>query len=270
MTSIVGATTAFFGIDLNTKAFDIAIARDNFRQMACDQLEMLRFIQTLGTLDVLPLGAPDGKPDIDPTQVIYLGHSFGSVMAATFLSFAPEVRASVWNVGGAGLGMLFEDSGLFGGIVKLLDPPTATTGTVPRFFSTVQAILDPGDAANYAHYVTTESLPGVPGWTARDVLLEEVIDDGIVPNSSAERLARAAGLAQVQPVQHAIPGLTAVAVPATANLSSGATGGIFQFAMADGKPTDHGSLIFTNDAIKQYTTFFQGSLAGGHATVIAP
>ena len=34
-------------------------------------------------------------------------------MAATFNSLAPEVKAAVWNVGGAGLAMLFEDSGLF-------------------------------------------------------------------------------------------------------------------------------------------------------------
>jgi pimeloyl-ACP methyl ester carboxylesterase len=270
MTDIVKATTDFFGINTDTKTFDVAIARDNFRQMACDQLEELRFVQALGSLDVLPLGAPDGVPDIDPTKVIYLGHSFGSVMAATFLALAPEVRASVWNVGGAGLGMLFEDSALFSIIVKALEPPNTTTGQPARFFSTIQGILDPGDAANYAHYVTTEGLPGVPGWAPRDVLIEEVIDDNIVPNSSAERYARAAGLAQVGPVVNAIPGLASVPSPASANLANGVTGGIFQFAMADGMPVNHGGLIFTNDAIKQYTTFFGDALTKGRATIVAP
>jgi pimeloyl-ACP methyl ester carboxylesterase len=269
-TDLVTASEAFFGIDPNDGSFDIAIARDNFRQMACDQLEMLRFIQTLGTLDVLPLGAPDGKPDIDPTKIIYLGHSFGSVMAATFNSLAPEVSAAVWNVGGAGLAMLFEDSGLFSLLTKSLEPPGMTKGDLARFFSIIQGIVDPGDAANYAPYVTLKALPGVPGWKPKDVLIEEVIDDTIVPNSAAERYARAAGLAQVQPVAVPIAGLTSVASPASGNLAGGATGGIFQFLTADGAPTDHGSLIFTNDAIAQYTTFFQGSLAGGHGTVIDP
>ena len=230
-TDLVQASAAFFGVDLDTKAFDIAIARDNFRQMACDQLEMLRFIQTLGTLDVLPVGAPDGVPDIDPSRVIYLGHSFGAVMAATFNALAPEVDAAVWNVGGAGLALLFEDSGLFSLLTKSLEPPGLTKGQLARFFSTIQAIVDPGDAANYAPYVTLQGLPGVPGWKPKDVLLEEVKDDTIVPNSSAERLARAAGLAQVEPVVKPIPGLGAVPAPATSNLADGATGGIFQFAV---------------------------------------
>jgi pimeloyl-ACP methyl ester carboxylesterase len=269
-TDLVKATSAFFGLDLNKGSFDLGIARDNFRQMACDQLDMLRFIQTLGTLDVLPLDAPDGKPDIDPTRIIYLGHSFGSVMAATFESLAPEVSGSVWNVGGAGFALLFEDSPLFGILTKGLTPAGTTKGQLARFFAMIQGVVDPGDAVNYAHYVTTEGLPGVPAWKPKDVLLEEVIGDNIVPNSSAERLARAAGLAQVQPVVKAIGGLDAVAAPASGNLPSGATGGVFQFDHADGMPVNHGGLIFTNDAINQYTKFFAASLAGGHGTVVNP
>jgi hypothetical protein len=192
------------------------------------------------------------------------------VLAATVVALAPELRGSVWNVGGAGLALLFEDSGLFSLITKSLEPPGTTTGTVARFFPTIQAIVDPGDAANYAHYVTMEGLPGVPGWVPRDVLIEEVQDDNIVPNSSTERLARAAGLAQVGPITKAIPGLASIPAPATANLPTGVTGGIFQFAMADGMSVNHGGLIFTNDAITQYTTFFQGVLAGGHATIVDP
>jgi hypothetical protein len=269
-TDLVKASEAFFGIDGTTGSFDIAIARDNFRQMACDQLEMLRFIQTLGSLDVLPAGAPDGIPDLDPTQIVYLGQSFGSVMAATFNSLAPEVSSAVWNVGGAGFAMLFEDSGLFSLLGKSFEPPGLTKGALARFFSLIQGILDPGDAANYAPYVTLKGLPGVPGWKPKDVLIEEVIGDTIVPNSAAERYARAAGLALIEPVAVPIGGLTSIAAPATGNLPGGATGGIYQFATADGMPTDHSDLINTNDANAQYTTFLRGALAGGHGTVIDP
>ncbi|MGH7296723.1 MAG: hypothetical protein ACRELB_17420, partial [Polyangiaceae bacterium] len=144
-----------------------------------------------------------------------------------------------------------------------------TKGELSRFFSTIQGIVDPGDAANYAPYVTMKALPGVPDWKPKDVLIEEVIGDTIVPNSAAERYARAAGLAQVQPVAVPIGGLPSLAAPMTGNLPGGATGGIYQFTEADGAPTDHGSLIFTNDAIAQYTTFFAGALAGGHGTIDA-
>jgi hypothetical protein len=269
-TDLVKATSDFFGIDLQSGSFDIGIARDDFRQMACDQLEMLRFIQTLGTIDVLPLGAPDGKPDIDPTKVLYLGQSFGSVMAATFESLAPEVGASVWNVGGAGIGPLIEDSDLFTLLTKVLLPPGTTRGQLARFYAMIQGILDPGDAVNYARYVTTEALPGVSAWKPKDVLIEEVIGDSIVPNSSTERLARAAGLAQVDPMVHAIAGLQSVPSPATGNLPNDATGAIFQFDHADGMPVQHAGLINTNDATHQYDRFFASALAGGHATVIDP
>jgi hypothetical protein len=114
------------------------------------------------------------------------------------------------------------------------------------------------------------ALPGVPGWKPKDVLIQEVIGDTIVPNSSAERYARAAGLAEVLPDAVAIGGLSTGASPLTGNLPGGATGGIYQYAEADGMPTDHGSLIFSNDAMHQYTTFFAGAIAGGHSTIISP
>ena len=38
-TDLVKATSDFFGLDLNKGSFDLGIARDNFRQMACDQLD---------------------------------------------------------------------------------------------------------------------------------------------------------------------------------------------------------------------------------------
>jgi len=91
-----------------------------------------------------------------------------------------------------------------------------------------------------------------------------------VPNSSSERLARAAGLAQVSPVLDAIAGMSQAQPGVSANLPSGATGGIFQFEIAGGMSVDHGSLIFTTEGIKQYVTFFKGALAGGHGEIINP
>ena len=50
----------------------------------------------------------------------------------------------------------------------------------------------------------------------------------------------------------------------------GKTGGIFQFDTADGKPIDHGSLIFSTEAIAQYVEFFRSSLAGPKAVIKDP
>lgn len=130
--------------------------------------------------------------------------------------------------------------------------------------------MDPGDPANYAPFVALAGLPGVANWKAKDVLLQEVRHDNIVPNTSSERLARATGLAQISPVLDPIGGLTPGAPGVSGNMATGATGGIFQFEVADGKTVDHGSLIFATEGIKQYVEFFRGSLAGGHGSIINP
>ncbi|MFP6683905.1 MAG: hypothetical protein VB934_04300, partial [Polyangiaceae bacterium] len=59
----VTSTTKFFGMDPDDRSFVIGRARDNFRQMALDQLTLVRLLSSLSELDVLPIGAPDGKPD---------------------------------------------------------------------------------------------------------------------------------------------------------------------------------------------------------------
>lgn len=268
---------AFFGIDSaasgadKTETFVISRARDNFRQMALDQLELVRLMKSLSTLDVLPVGAPDGIPDLDTTKILYVGHSFGSVMGGTIAAIAPEIQAATWNVGGAGLTTLLRDSNTFKFIIDALRPAGTPPGDVNRFFATIQAIVDPGDAVNYARYVTLEALPGVDGWKARDVLLQEVSGDAIVPNSTSELLARAAGLVHELPARHEVPGLKTSNGPVSGNLPSGATGVFAQFEIgADGKLIDHGSLIFTPEAQAQYVAFFQSSLATGHASVPAP
>lgn len=256
---------AFFGIDAQTKdeAFVIARARDNFRQMALDQLELVRLIKSLSSLDLLPLGAPDGVPDLDPDNIIYLGHSFGSVMGPTAAAIAPEIRAAVWNVGGGGLTTLLRDSATFKFIIDAMKPRGTPPGDVIRFFASIQAIVDPGDSANWVRGVTLEGFPGVADWKARDVLLQEVYNDAIVPNSTSELLARAAGLTHQMPKRSEIPGLSTANGSLTANLPSGATGVLAQFEKgADGKLIDHGSLIFAPEGRAQYVAFFASALKG--------
>lgn len=256
---------AFFGIDAQTKdeAFVIARARDNFRQMALDQLEIVRLIKSLATLDLLPLGAPDGVPDLDPDNILYLGHSFGSVMGPTVAAIAPEIRAACWNVGGGGLTTLLRDSPTFKFIIDAMKPAGTPPGDVIRFFAMIQGIVDPGDSANWISGVTLAGFPGVSDWKPRDVLLQEVYQDSIVPNSTSELLARAGGLTHQLPKRSDIPGLATASGSLTANLPTGATGVFAQFERgADGKLIDHGSLIFAPEGRDQYVAFFATALKG--------
>lgn len=274
-TTLISSVYGFFGIDSDTNDFDIGRARDNFRQMASDQLELVRFIRSLGTLDILPLDAngdpaPDGQPDLDVSRILYIGHSFGAVQGATIFALAPEITQATWNVGGAGLMMLLRDSGTFSLVVKSLTPPQTAFGAVVRFMAISQAIVDPGDPLNFARYATLEPLEGVPDWTPRDVLLQEVVNDTIVPNSTTEALARAAGLGLLHRVSET-SGLAEVTAPVSANLPTGATGVVAQFDEMDGgKTAAHGELIFSPEGRAQYVEFFQSGLEASPAKVPAP
>lgn len=255
----------FFGIDLSDATFVLGRARDNFRQMASDQLELVRLIQSLATQDILPEGAPDGIPDLDVSRILYIGHSFGSVQGPTVFALAPELGAAVWNVGGSNMTMLLRDSNTFSLLVNGFRPPATPDGAVARFFAIAQGIIDPGDSVNYARFASLEKFD--PSGTARDVLVQEVVDDAIVPNSTSETLARAAGLENVNALRH-ISGVKDVSAPVTANLPTGATGAISQFDRINGgMPASHGELIFSPEGQAQYVEFFRSYLMDGRARV---
>ena len=273
--SELDAVFGFFGVDdsdPHNPTFVIGRARDNFRQMASDQLHLVELINSLATLDILPPGAPDGVPDLDTSRILYIGHSFGAVQGPSIFALAPEITHAVWNVGGAGLMMLLRDSNVFSLIVSGLQPQDVPTpdGALGRFMTIAQAIVDPGDPLNYARFAQQEPLPSVPGWSPREVLLQEVVDDSIVPNSTSRALARAAGLPLVDGLDP-VSGLESVAGPVTANLASGVTGGMSQFDLINGDEiAAHGDLIFSPEGRAQYLEFFQTGLAGEHATIPSP
>lgn len=264
----ITAAFSFFGVDPDAQTFDIARARDNFRQMTSDQLELVRFIGSLGSLDLLPIGAPDGVPDLDVSRILYIGHSFGSVQGPAIFALAPEIKQATWNVGGDGLMKLLRDSGTFSLLVNSLRPPATPDGAIGRFFAVTQAIVDPGDPLNFARFASIAPTPGVANWAPRDVLVQEVIGDTIVPNSTTEALSRAAGLVLVDPIQP-VSGLPGAAAPVMGNVAGGATGALTQFDYIEGgQVAQHGELIFSPEARGQYVEFFKTGLASGHATVI--
>lgn len=260
----------FFGIDDATQTFNIAQARDNFRQMSSDQLELVRFIQSLNTLDLLPVGAPDGMPDLDTSRILYIGHSFGSVQGATIMSLAPEITHAVWNVGGDGLMKLLRDSGTFGLLVNSFRPPNTPDGALGRFFAATQAIVDPGDPLNYARHCALEELPGTTGFAPRDILLQVVLNDTIVPNSSSEALARAMGATHMNPIR-SVSGLPEKMGALSANGATGSTLVMSQFDKIEGgKTAVHGDLIFSPEGQAQYVEFFKTGLSNAHATAKPP
>lgn len=263
------AVFSFFGIDAGADppTFVIGRSRDNFRQMAADQLELIRLIKSLDSLDILPPGNPDGVADLDTSRILYIGHSFGSVQGPMIFGIAPEISHAVWNVGGAGLMLLLRDSNTFGILVNGLKPQGTPDGAVARFMTVAQAIVDPGDPLNFARFAQRTEPAMVPDWQPREVLLQEVVGDTIVPNSVSRFLARATGLQLIDPLEP-VTGLESVSGPVMANLPSGVTGGMSQFDKINGDDIAvHGELYFAPEGIAQYLEFFQTGLSNPHATI---
>jgi hypothetical protein len=167
-------------------------------------------------------------------------------MGAQHLALDDHLEAGVLVVGGGRVSAIISDSATFGSLVLALRPRAATDGDVRRFFPILQTILERGDAASWAPYVTRGALAG----EARDVdvLLGVVLDDEIVPNVSNYTLARAFGMPLVEPVLRPVPAVVSVPAPLVGNVRDGrATSGLLQFdVVGDGaggtETADHGNV----------------------------
>ena len=74
---------------------NLAKARENFRQMAVDQMQLVR---AMPGFDV----DGDGSGDFT-TEAAYFGNSLGSIMGANAAAADPRIKTAVLNVPGGGL-----------------------------------------------------------------------------------------------------------------------------------------------------------------------
>ena len=237
------ALLGFFGINtsmLRTRALEAARLRDNFQAAAFDRLQLVML------LDDEPDVTGDAMPDLDTDQMAYLGVSLGGIMGAQQLALDEHLGAGVLVVGGGRVSAIISDSATFGSLVSALRPRGSTDGDVRRFFPILQTVIERGDAASWAPYVTRAELDGESRDV--DVLLGVVLDDEIVPNVSNYTLARAFGMPLVEPVLRPVPAVTSVPAPLVGNIREGrATNGLLQFdVVGDGaggtEMADHGNV----------------------------
>ncbi|HSP99188.1 MAG TPA: hypothetical protein VL049_18355, partial [Candidatus Dormibacteraeota bacterium] len=257
---------------------------DFWAETRAEQIAFLRFIDGLGTLDVLPIGAPDGVPDLAPDQPrMYLGISEGANNGPGILPYAPEIKAAVLVAGGARLSevLLHQADQLFltvlGGIFPHMTPTDIWMGV-----ALFQHIYDRQDAHNHAPFLYRHpvQLPGDPPPTQRaSVLLLEGLDDSLVPNHATDSLAWSLGpLPHLAPVQRAVPFLDAVEGPLQGNLAPDRSGAFYQYVPigVDGIDPTPGCAVLTPsiggeghycaqsaaESFLQRATFFTSALTG--------
>lgn len=153
-------------------------SRDNLRQAALD------IIQLALSLDELDLDG-DTIPDIDANRIHFAGLSLGGIVGT--VATAQDIAwsaSSYLSVPGGGLANLLRDSAALGPVVvDGLEAAGLVQGTTlfEQFFRDAQTVVDAGDALNYIAAAVDE----------RPVLLTQVINDLVVPNSATQRLVNA-------------------------------------------------------------------------------
>lgn len=168
-----------------TKRYDIFAAL--IVQHAVLQWQLVELLAgDLRGFDLLPAGAPDGKPDLDVTRIAYIGQSLGGLTGVTVMTHEPRIAAGVFNVAGGGFYQMFTRSILQSALripMFEIDGLSPAQGYAATLLATMAIdFVDPLVAAG--------RLAADP----RPKLLQAGLNDGLVPNEASDLLARSLGL----------------------------------------------------------------------------
>lgn len=230
-------------------------SRDNIRQAVSDLLVLSK--SAGGTLVLKADHTPAGIA-FDGTQVRYVGHSLGAIVAGTFLGVTEGGSAAVLAMPGGGIAKLLDGSASFGPRIAA-GLAAATAGSPPNsrivegndnfetFLRFAQTTVDSGDPLNFAATASAN----------HPLLMLEVKGDAVVPNctiagdancpatdtitvsgylSGSDPLARMLGLGFIPGPAQA----DALDVPAAAQILTGAAARSNAVRFAHG---DHGSIL---------------------------
>jgi len=258
----------FFAIgELSGRALHATRLRENFRQTAWDRLQLTRLLEQSPDVD------GDGAGDLDGARLAYLGVSLGGLMGPEVLAATDAYSAGVLVVPGGRVSTIMYESSLFGSLVDLLRPRTATLGDVRRFFPVLQTILDAGDPASYGAHGLRDRFATAP--RVPSILLGVVLDDEVVPNVANYALGRAYGVPIVEPLLREEPGFDVVPGPIAGNFDEGrATGGLLQFDWirddGDVVPASHDNVGDSDVGADAWFDFLSTHLNDGLARVRDP
>lgn len=168
--------------------------RDNSRQEAIDNFELVRLVEVVNVANGPDTGAPIR---FDSDKIYYFGHSQGGITGAIFVPFEPLVQAAVLSGAGAHLllTLLRKDSEFPISTLLEIALNDDDYGPLDDFHPTlniVQTFIEPADPLAYVRTYLFEP-PGDIG--PRNVLLTYGINDSYTPNLTTEALATAAGFA---------------------------------------------------------------------------
>jgi hypothetical protein len=212
---------------------------DAWAETRAEQIAFVKFIHSLGSLDVAGATAPngqpsaDGVPDLDLAQPLgYLGVSEGANFGPGLLPYVPEIKSAVLIAGGARLveATIHQQAALILQTLPSLLAPRATPTDLWVGLSIFQTLFDVQDNHNHAEFMYRHPL-NIAGSTRKaSVLLIEGLHDSLVPNHATESLAWALGpIPQLEPVARPVAILSPTAAPIQGNIDAQTTSGLVQY-----------------------------------------
>ncbi len=166
--------------------------RDNLRQGVADTIMLSKSIKTLIVAQAAPGSLPAGPVGVDATRTHFTGLSLGSIVGGTAGKFAAaDLRTVSLSVPGGVITKLLLDSAAFGPVITAgVNAQGLTPGSYlfNLYFRDFQAVIDSGDPIN--HIFDTQAR--VP------THLFKVLNDGVVPNNSTDRLILAGSLRKLK------------------------------------------------------------------------
>jgi hypothetical protein len=224
---------AIFGVLLAT-----AEAPEFYLQTYAEQLAFVQALRSMGSLDLLPAGAPDGAAEIDASTIVYEGISYGSVHGQALLAYAPEIQAADLVAGASRLVELLE----YQDRTRPLGGPAFLTQILPQFVAGVTPqdvgmglglfalVYDRQDPHNHARLIFHDPL-SVDGTTRKaSVLVVEGIGDSFTKNNTTRSLAWLLGpipllFPEAEPVSYLPQGVP----PLQGNVDANTTAAMVQF-----------------------------------------
>ncbi len=214
-------------------------SRDNLRQGVSDLLVLGKSLVPATSAISPGAGFADvgGTPQVtlkfDTTQVRYVGHSLGAIVASTFLGVNDATGASALAMPGGGIAKLLDASASFGPRISA-GLQASSGGAISQgndnyetFLRFAQTVVDSGDPINFAKAAATK----------HPILMIEVVGDAVVPNCALKDNP-ACPATDVLPISGYLSGTTplarimgltfkpgetsAIAIPATADILLGA------------------------------------------------
>ncbi len=220
-------------------------SRDNLRQASADLSVLAATVFAGISID------GDQNPDLDGSNINFVGQSLGSIVGTSFLAVEPLVTNAVLSVPGGGIANMLVGSDTFGPrIIAGLQAAGVEPGTADfqAFLFAAQTVIDAADPVNWAAVAAA----------GNSILLHEVINDAVIPNTVS-----GAPLSGTEPLI-AVMGLPAIT--ATTADPAGVRGAV-RFI----PPAGHGSLLSPADspaATMEMQTQMGSMLATGGTTVV--